>query len=201
MTTKRLTRQESRDLTRQQLLDAAQKLVAEQGLAATSVEDIAREAGFTRGAFYSNFSDKNALFIELLRRDHEQSIADFRSLLSGEPPPQGELRQQVRALFSRVHCDDCTFMNWAEARLLAVRDAAFRAQFSALVEASQSQIAGLIDRFYRLEGRQPPASPEALALGVISMVEGVQLYMLSTPAPDAAGVERVLGLFIDALMG
>lgn len=200
MTTKRLTRQESRDLTRQQLLDAAQKLVAEQGLSATSVEDIAKEAGFTRGAFYSNFSDKNALFIELLRRDHEQSIRDFESLFSGEVA-HGELKQQVRDLFSRMHCDDCCFMNWAEARLLAVRDSDFRAKFSALVEVTQQQIARLIDTFYRLQGRQPPADPQTLALGLISMVEGVQLYMLSTPAPDAAAIERVLGLFIDSLMG
>jgi AcrR family transcriptional regulator len=199
MTTKRLTRQESRDQTRQQLLDAAQKLVAEQGLAATSVEDIASEAGFTRGAFYSNFSDKNALFIELLRRDHEQSIKDFKLLFSGEVP-QGELRQQVRTLFSRVHCDDCSFMNWAEARLLAVRDPDFRLQFSALEEETRCQIAGFIDTFYRLEARMPPADSKTLALGLISLIEGVQLYMLSTPEPDSGAVEQVLGLFIDGLM-
>jgi AcrR family transcriptional regulator len=199
MTTKRLTRQESRDLTRQQLLDAAQQMVARQGLAATSVEDIAKEAGFSRGAFYSNFSDKNALFIELLRRDHDASIKDFTSLLSSGVP-NGELRQQVRALFSRVHCDNCSFMNWAEARLLAARDEAFRQQFGALVDETEQQIADLISAFFRLEGREPPGDPRTMALGMISLIEGTQLYMLSMPQPDSAAIEQVLVMFIDSLM-
>lgn len=200
MTTKRLTRQESRDQTRQQLLDAAQKLVAEQGLASSSVEDIAREAGFSRGAFYSNFSDKNELFIELLRREHEKSIQDFRALFDSGVP-NGELKQQVRTLFSRVHCDNGSFMSWAEARLLAARDATFRAQFAVLEEETQQQIAGMIATFYRLENRQPPADPRTLALGMISLIEGTQLYMLSTTTPDTAGIEQMLGMFIDSLIG
>ncbi len=67
MSRKRMTREDSRDQTTQRLLDAAQKLIAKKGLSAASVEDIAEAAGYTRGAFYSNFSSKGDLFIELLR--------------------------------------------------------------------------------------------------------------------------------------
>ena len=68
-----MTREDSRDQTTQHLLEAAQKLIAKKGLSAASVEDIAAAAGYTRGAFYSNFSSKGDLFIELLRRDHEKT--------------------------------------------------------------------------------------------------------------------------------
>jgi AcrR family transcriptional regulator len=71
MPRKRLTREESRDLTRQRLLDAAAVIIAKKGLAAASVENIAERAGYTRGAFYSNFDSKIDLFIELLKRDHD----------------------------------------------------------------------------------------------------------------------------------
>src|SRR5579859_2309393 len=86
MSRKRLTREDSRDQTTQRLLDAAQRLIAKKGLSATSVEDIAEAAGYTRGAFYSNFSSKGDLFIELLRRDHVKATEEFNALRSDDLP-------------------------------------------------------------------------------------------------------------------
>ena len=54
-----------REATRQRLLDAAAQVFAEVGLDAASVEAICERAGFTRGAFYSNFESKDELFLEL----------------------------------------------------------------------------------------------------------------------------------------
>lgn len=50
------------------LLDAAWELFAEQGFAATSIPDICARARLTKGAFYSNFPDKDALFLALFDR-------------------------------------------------------------------------------------------------------------------------------------
>ncbi|MFF2371443.1 TetR/AcrR family transcriptional regulator [Agromyces sp. NPDC058110] len=55
----------SRENTRRKLLDAAAQVFAEVGLAAASVEAVCDRAGFTRGAFYSNFASKDELFLEL----------------------------------------------------------------------------------------------------------------------------------------
>ncbi|MET0734494.1 MAG: helix-turn-helix domain-containing protein [Microbacterium sp.] len=57
-----------REATRQKLLDAAAQVFAEVGLDAASVEAICDRAGFTRGAFYSNFETKDELFLELCGR-------------------------------------------------------------------------------------------------------------------------------------
>src|ERR1700743_3553905 len=80
MVRKRLSREDSRDQTRQRLLDAAQRLIARKGLSAASVENITAAAGYTRGAFYSNFDSKDDLFIELLRRDHAQRHVQLGAL-------------------------------------------------------------------------------------------------------------------------
>jgi AcrR family transcriptional regulator len=199
MTAKRLTRQESRDQTCQQLLDAAQKLVADKGLGATSVEDIAREAGFSRGAFYSNFASKNDLFIELLRREHELSIQGFSTLFDSEASLE-TLRAQIRDLYSRIHQDCSAFLNWTEARLLAVRDAEFREKFSRLAREIQQQIAGFIEVFFRKAGTPLPASADTLSLGLISLMEGVQLYRFSSPETSEAEIQQVLAAYIDGLM-
>lgn len=58
----------SRENTRARLLDAAAEVFAEVGLDAASVEAVCDRAGFTRGAFYSNFESKDELFLELAAR-------------------------------------------------------------------------------------------------------------------------------------
>lgn len=60
--------------TRESLLDAAETLFWEQGAVNTSVLDIARTAGLTRGAFYYHFKDKAAVFAALLARARAQEI-------------------------------------------------------------------------------------------------------------------------------
>src|SRR3954466_1955281 len=63
----RITRSERRAQTRAALLDAAARVFVERGFAGTSVEAIAADAGYTRGAFYSNFATKEELFVALLQ--------------------------------------------------------------------------------------------------------------------------------------
>jgi AcrR family transcriptional regulator len=200
MKRRRLTREESREQTQQRLLDAALRVIARKGLAATSVEDIAAQAGYTRGAFYSNFRGKHDLFIELLRRDHQQSHAGMNALLAGGLPP-GQLEQQLKQFYSQMYQDNECFMNWTEARLLAARDAKFRTRLNALVLEKRDAIAGFIVQFCERLSLPPPAPPAQMAMGFMSLVEGVRLFRLSSPqemAPEAA--ESILALFLEAVI-
>ncbi|KAM9862172.1 TetR/AcrR family transcriptional regulator [Leucobacter sp. BZR 635] len=64
--------------TRTRLLDAAATVFAEFGIQGASVERICARADFTRGAFYSNFSSKEELFLALLEREYEQRASQIR---------------------------------------------------------------------------------------------------------------------------
>jgi len=68
-----------REATRQKLLDAAAQVFAEVGLDAASVEAICERAGFTRGAFYSNFETKDELFLELVGNVARERVDAVRS--------------------------------------------------------------------------------------------------------------------------
>jgi AcrR family transcriptional regulator len=200
MSRKRMTREDSRDQTTQRLLEAAQKLIAKKGLSAASVEDIAAAAGYTRGAFYSNFSSKGDLFIELLRRDHQKTTAELNALRT-DTLSLDQIQARARGIYSQLYHDNESFMNWTEARMLAARDTKFRAKLTALVTEKRSQIAGFIEYFHQRAGAPPQVSPDAMAMGFMSLVEGVKLSMLSSPAdmsPEAA--ESVLTLFVDSIM-
>jgi AcrR family transcriptional regulator len=200
MTRKRLTREDSRDQTTQRLLDAAQKLIAKKGLAAASVEDIAAAAGYSRGAFYSNFNSKADLFIELLRRDHQRANAEFQALRNDELSLD-YIQERTSAVYGKLYQDNEHFMNWTEARMLSARDAKFRAKLNSLMEEKRDEIAEFIEYFYKRAGVSPDVPLKSMAMGFMSLVEGVRLFTMSSPSQmtDEAA-ESVLTLFIDSVM-
>src|SRR5678815_3560708 len=77
----------TRDDTREKLFEAAARVFEEQGIGGASIEIIAAAAGFTRGAFYSNFKSKDELIIAMLEDHVEQSIARMHDLLAEHTTP------------------------------------------------------------------------------------------------------------------
>lgn len=200
MTRKRLSREDSRGQTTQRLLDAAQKLIARKGLDAASVENIAAAAGYSRGAFYSNFSSKDDLFIELLRRDHQKTTAELTALRTSELSVE-QVQLRARDIYAHMFRDNESFMNWTEARMMAARDARFRIKLEALMAEKRGQIAAFIQYFHDRIGAAPAMPAEKLAMGFMSLAEGVRLFMMSSPTemtPPTA--EALLSLFVDSIM-
>src|SRR6201996_7866914 len=77
----------TRDDTRDKLFEAAARVFEEQGIGGASIEDIAGAAGFTRGAFYSNFKSKDELIIAMLEDHVEQSVQRCLELLAHHKTP------------------------------------------------------------------------------------------------------------------
>ena len=97
----RKTREERQAETRQALLDAAAAVVVDRGLAGASVEAICAKAGFTRGAFYSNFESKEQLFVELLQQrvyEHYREMAERRIAEPESRPTLRETGEELAAL-------------------------------------------------------------------------------------------------------
>src|SRR4051812_4004927 len=75
------TRAERQAQTRRELLDAAERLFTAQGFHATSLDAVADEAGYTRGAVYSNFASKEDLFFAIYERRVETFLPELRQAL------------------------------------------------------------------------------------------------------------------------
>src|ERR1700761_5228629 len=67
--------QERTELTRARLIQSAEKIFARDGFEAAKLEEIASDAGYTRGAFYANFDSKEDLFIALLAEEVDKRMA------------------------------------------------------------------------------------------------------------------------------
>jgi AcrR family transcriptional regulator len=68
-----------RSATRERLLEATREVLAREGIQGASVEHICEQAGFTRGAFYSNFSSKDDLLLALFHRERGQMFESMRA--------------------------------------------------------------------------------------------------------------------------
>lgn len=116
-----------REATRQKLLDAAAQVFAEVGLDAASVEAVTDRAGFTRGAFYSNFESKDEMFLELAGRVAFERVAAVRArvrelealdVLKPSPTIALEIVQQVLDITGD---DRLTVLLMSEIRIHALR--------------------------------------------------------------------------------
>lgn len=117
-----------RGRTRERLIDAAYEVFAERGIAAASIEQIAEAAGFTRGAFYSNFESKEQLFFALAAREKQARFARLelgfsvhlpRASISRSPEVITDL---VREFIGMQPADRQWFLMQSEFHLLAMRD-------------------------------------------------------------------------------
>ncbi|MCC8391617.1 TetR/AcrR family transcriptional regulator [Paraburkholderia sp. MMS20-SJTR3] len=202
MKRQRLTREQSKDQTRARLLDAAQTTFMKKGFVAASVEDIAAAAGYTRGAFYSNFRSKSELFLELLRRDHEAMQAGLRAIFDSAATPE-EMQARVLQYYSTLHRQNKCFLLWAEAKLLAVRDGRFRVRFNAFMHEKFEQLSAYIREFAQRVGMSMPMQPEQLAVGLMGLCDGVQFFYTVDPQNvPAEMVESLLaGFFARVVFG
>jgi AcrR family transcriptional regulator len=202
MKPQRLTREQSKDQTRERLFEAAHAIFTEKGYVAATVEDITAAAGFTRGAFYSNFGSKGELLLELLQRDHEAMQAELQRIFDS-----GGTREQMETgaliYYSQYMRSHASFLLWVEAKLLASRDAEFRTLFDAYATEKCAQMAQLIAQFADKLGLKLLLPAEVLALGLMSLCDGVQSNHMASPqfVTDEM-VEAVLaGFFARVVLG
>ncbi|MFL9858619.1 TetR/AcrR family transcriptional regulator [Paraburkholderia madseniana] len=201
MPRKRLTREEAREQTRRRLLDAAALSIARKGLAATSVEDIVTQAGYTRGAFYSNFNSKSDLFVELLRLDHQNIREQLQKLLVAASTE--DVRKQLTSLYAQCYRDDDHYVIWAEARLHAMRNAKFRERMNALCLEKRDLIASFIEQFCKRANVQLPSSPAHHALATIALLDGVLYFAMTMPdeLPSASAEAVLSNVFMRMFFG
>lgn len=134
MKRKRMTQAERREETREHVLAAAAKVFAKRGFHGASLDAIAEEAGFSRGAVYYNFADKEELFLDLLDRRCAERSQDLRGVFSGTDDDVDATARQAQ--LAADHALDAMTGDpewralYLEFLAHAARDPAFRRRFS-----------------------------------------------------------------------
>ena len=182
----RLRTRPTRDDTREKLFEAAAPVFEEQGIGGASIEAIAAAAGFSRGAFYSNFKSKDELIIAMIEDHVAQSIrrnldllarhrnlADFIDALK----TMDRSRQDPLARSPLLHMEMILFVARAEKR---------RPELAQRLRARRKLIADIIETTSKNSGRN--ASPTSAWTGAIllALEDGFRLHRLIDPETTPA---------------
>jgi AcrR family transcriptional regulator len=176
----------TRDDTREKLFEAAARVFEEQGIGGASVEAIAAAAGFTRGAFYSNFKSKDELIIAMLedhveqaiRRSHEllalhRNLAEFIEAMK----TMDRNRQDPLGRSPLLHMEMILFVARAEKR---------RPDLAKRLRARRKMIADIVETTSKHSGRNGQLNPTWTGAIMLALEDGFRLHRLIDPETTPA---------------
>ncbi len=189
----RLTRAQQQAVTRERLLAAAEQIFARHGYGGASIELITSEAGYSKGAIYSNFESKEAVFLELLRLYMARDMAELERIVSLDP---NKLSAAVTGWLETMHADrDCPLL-MTELQLQARRSPAFAKRYYALQEQQTRILARILERYFKAASIPLPMDPLDLAGSMTALAHGLSLQR----PPSRPGVPSRAGRVIDSML-
>ncbi|MGA4539444.1 TetR/AcrR family transcriptional regulator [Uniformispora flossi] len=173
--------------TRRRLLDAALDVFAAEGFGRTTVEQVCDHAGFTRGAFYSNFSSLDELFLAMWEERSAAMLDDVRAALGGvaDADPDAALR----AAFHAIPVDDAWFRITAEFTAHALRTPALRRVMAAREQAILDAVLPAVVAALARGGRRVP-DETALGQALVAVHDGTSAQILLDPGDPAVRARR-----------
>jgi AcrR family transcriptional regulator len=190
--------------TRTRLIEAAEKIFARDGFQAAKLEEIASEAGYTRGALYANFEGKEELFIALIGHETERRMAAAQrvvSNLTSQSSSQTARYQALKAGYLRSMTNQTWNVLFIEFKLFVLRHPDLKAQVTEMQTKAFATVAKTLEQIFACSDSKPPVSPLAagMALGALANTLGIDLMI--GDALSEKEKEKLLNLFYDALTG
>jgi AcrR family transcriptional regulator len=193
------TRAERRDRTVAELVDAAERLFVGRGFHATTVDQVAAEAGYTKGAVYSNFASKEDLFFAVYER-RAATFADDLDRRLREQDVGETLHALARDTTTRRGREDGWLAVYFEFWAHVLRHPELRARFAAVRRRSRRPMEDALERFAADHGGRLPMTAVEAVTSMNAAQLGLALERLTDPgAIDADLGERVSRLALEQL--
>lgn len=97
---------EEAEITLNNILSAGLKVFSRRGYAATTLEEIAREASVTRGAVYWHFKNKHDLYLSLLKRYESKFLEELEEIVNEEDSSINIIKRSIKKFFQTLENDD-----------------------------------------------------------------------------------------------
>jgi AcrR family transcriptional regulator len=176
----------TRDETCEKLFEAAARVFEEQGIGGASIEAIAAAAGFTRGAFYSNFKSKDELIIAMLEDHLEQTIRRNLDLLARHKNLADfidALKTMDRSKQDPLGCSPLLHM---EMILFVARAEKRRPDLAKRLRAGRKLIADIVETTSKNSGKSGALDPTWTGAILLALEDGFRLHRLIDPETTPA---------------
>ena len=178
---RRLSRKEKQARTRQSLLRSAAKIFACRGMQQTSIDEVAEDAGYTKGAFYANFKSKEELFLAMLDERFAERLGEIDRALRSDAELEDQARRAGEEFVRAIRTDEEWERLFFEFTAYASRNEDFRQELVTRYRALRERIATLYRERAEELGVEPPVPVEDLALMTFAMANGIAMERLLEP--------------------
>lgn len=180
-----------RENTRARLLESAISVFLNKGFNGARIDDVVKGAGFTRGAFYSNFSSMEELLHEVVLSQAEEIIEKFRQGLANYNKKMG--LEALLVLFESAREQGRTvYILVTELMLFQLRNPGKTVGVAESYTRFESEVMALVDQILKAMGRYPTVPIESVTNIIISSFLGV----IAHSEIDGRGVDEVIYPFL-----
>ncbi|GBF51246.1 transcriptional regulator, TetR family [Leptospira ryugenii] len=195
-----MKRKESQQLTVSRILESAEKNFADYGFHAASVETITMEAGYSRGAFYSNFESKEDLFLKLVESRMDQILMELDLILTTELPPNQKL-DHIRTYYRKNAQNPKFALIMSEFFQLAIRSHEIKEKIRKINRVYNQKLASIVDHIFNDSKEKPALSSYEITVMLLSLGEGLMLQHLSDPKKfNDAAISKTIDFAFDRLI-
>lgn len=207
--TEKVTRRRAE--TRRRLVDAAYEVFCELGIRDAPVELICDRAGFTRGAFYSNFVSKEELFLAVYQVRMQERVDRLRSAVDtavgatdqNDPAAVTEVLREAGVLFMEsLTADETWYLLNAEFRAQALRQPELRAPTATAEARFHDQLAEILIGMLKRLGMRLTVEPRSAVVTIVALYETMleRALLDGLPMADSRYVTDVLPRLLAALI-
>lgn len=197
------TRAESKADTRERVLAAAARVFRRDGYHRASLDRVAAEAGYTKGAVYAAFESKASLFLELLARRAASRRADLEQIMESAATSEDFVAGAARQFARSAEADTSWWATVIEFMTSVARDEQLRRRYAVHHDATRASLADAIESWARRTGRRLPMSARRIATLALAVNNGITLEALIAPreVPARTYVDGQLALFRGLIAG
>ncbi len=194
----RKTREQSRLETRQRLIASAHAAIVRDGIGALSLRGLCEEAGYSQGAFYSNFSGRDDLLVALMERHIHDEVEVLRGVVAAT---QSQSLDEVLTTLA-VHLEELAKQTqWSllaiELQLYAQRDPSFADAYNAAKTGYHAEFALLVEDILRRHGLAPALPSLQIAIGLYALWSGLAVQ---GTVPGARPRDEIFLAFLRAVI-
>jgi AcrR family transcriptional regulator len=171
----RLNRAATKEQTHRRLLEAAERVFLRLGYQGATLDAIAADAGFTKGAVYWHFKNKEALFLELLADGMKRNAADAQRIIDLLAEKPNRIDEVLGEWFDRFDARSSVPLLGLELDLESRRNPSFAAMLDQVVSKQRKAVSQILDRYFNLVDRDPPMPVDELAITMIALAKSVAL--------------------------
>jgi AcrR family transcriptional regulator len=196
---RRMTRREKQQHTRSSLLRAASKVFCRRGLEGASIDEVAEEAGFTKGAFYANFRNKEELFLVMLDERFSAELERLDRALAGTEDPRDEARTAAADFIHFARSDPDWPRLYFQFAAHAARDEDFRQELATRQRAMRERLVKVYERWTADFPAAPPLPLEDITAMTYFMADGFLVDQLIEPELSEELYTTMLTVFFRGL--